>query len=192
MNKRKNKDREVIVGIAIVILIIIGFFIYRDGKKTDLPIEKSGGISDGSDKKEETLTIYKNEKYGYEFSYPKGWVVTDSDPAYVTVSTKNDAQVEALLVIAAIDGSAKSVFKEDSKIKTIDIKFLGRSWKSFVCPEFDFCLEKFSHRKHLRAIDYPASWGNLNEIILDVHKGEGQEKLTQEAEKILATFKFTK
>lgn len=141
------------------------------------PINSENSLSDWQ--------TYRNEKYGFEFQYPKDWILGEnSEKNYVSIS--NQQKNCASLTIAPINIGRESVFDLNAKTSCSikEINFSGKNAKE--------CINDLnnSYNRDIKIIDFSnINWGENNEI--SFFAGSGCTELIPLSDQILSTFKFT-
>lgn len=131
---------------------------------------------------------YRDERFGFEMRYPKGWSVKDFYPSGVSILTP---QREEVFTINTVNVGRESVFdigsrRRGTRIK--DIFFAGRKAELYSCPGQNRCPSQLAYSKSIRLVDLPPGWGLNNEIFYDIYKSDtGTYEIL---ENILSTFQF--
>jgi len=140
-----------------------------------------------------TTGFYKkfiSYKYGYEFIFPNEYwqvrSVGDRTSAYLANEENGTVYVE--FEIAAENIGRESVFDIGANVPIEETKFAGFSAKRYECPRMIKCPNQLIETISIQLTNYPSSWGEDNEINLDVYNG-GEGALI-DANKLLSTFKF--
>jgi hypothetical protein len=212
-SSKRIKPLWVIIGIfalaAIGLFIIYGLYIKSEKEFMRERIENLEKFAKTLNSTANWQT-YRNEKYGFEFKYPKGWELGEFDSMGILVYdpqkfSKEKCEETGNQCFYAI-GAAVLQPRSPSDLETLVNKLEGKEMTMLGKPDRTY---KFISKNKLKGrnvygyeIEYKADDGGILKSILVVEEGKnmielnfeyfGEEEYKDIFDQILSTFKFVK
>jgi hypothetical protein len=191
---KNKKGNAVIVGIIILVVVIVaGTVGYLSAKKTIAPVAPEQIAKKVGDNPASNLQTYRNEKYGFEFQYPNGWIVREDNFSSVGEGLNDSFQVaiysgdkkESFNVTVSDKAPSAYIYEGEKKKVIID----GLEYTAYLFPNGSECFGDNIQPEQCKEMDIPLQ--KNGKWFVFGGGGEYTNLLSDQFLKIISTFKFT-